>query len=86
MGSDLGSQGDSREQRFADEELATNSESEILKEANSELGTEGTLREVIPGPIYVVAMGTNFELLYLRAYSNAFKILEDRYKKRWIII
>ena len=65
IGSDLGSQGDSRERRFADKELAANSESEIFKEVNSELGTKGIFREVTPGLIYIVAINTNFKLLYL---------------------
>ena len=52
---------------------------------NSEPGTKGIFKEVAPGPIYIEAIDINYRLLYLRAYSNAFKILEDWYKKKGII-
>ena len=77
MGSDLGSQGDSREWRFANKELIINSKLETLQEANSEPGTKGIFKEIIPGPIYIGAVDISYRLLYLWAYSNAFKILKD---------
>ena len=47
---DSGSQGDSRERRFAD----------IKRVVNSELETE----ELITGATYIIVMDINFELLY----------------------
>ena len=63
MGSDLGSQGDSRERKFADAERAVNSKLETKKSTTS--------------VTHIIAINTNFKSLYFRAYNNAFKILED---------
>ena len=55
MGSNLGSQGDSRERRFINKELT----------ANSESGTKRIFIEQITGPTYIVVIDMNFKLLYL---------------------
>ena len=62
-----------------------NSESEILKKADSEPEVKKRPKEPTIGTTYIVAMGTNFKSLYLRAYNNAFKILKDQYKKKGTI-